>query len=49
MSVIIITHNLFHVFELVDRIVVLKNGRKVGERIKEETTTHEIVTMITGA
>jgi ABC-type sugar transport system ATPase subunit len=49
MSVIIITHNLFHVFELVDRIIVLKNGRKVGERIKEETTTQEIVTMITGA
>jgi ABC-type sugar transport system ATPase subunit len=49
MSVIIITHNLFHVFELVDRIIVLKNGRKVGERIKEEATTEEIVTMITGA
>ncbi len=48
MSIVIITHNLYHVFELVDRIIVLKNGKKVGERIKNETTTNEVVSMITG-
>ena len=48
MSIIIITHNLYHVFELVDRIIVIKNGKKVGERVKNETTINEIVSMITG-
>jgi len=46
MSIIIISHNLYHIFELVDRIFVLKNGEVVGERVKNETTTHEIVSMI---
>jgi ABC-type sugar transport system ATPase subunit len=48
MSVIVISHNINHVFELVDRIVVLRNGEKVGERYKSRTTINEIVSMITG-
>ncbi len=47
-SIIIITHNIAHVFELVDRIIVLRNGRVVGERIKSKTNPNEIVSMITG-
>ncbi|MCD4669767.1 MAG: ATP-binding cassette domain-containing protein [Actinomycetia bacterium] len=47
-SIIIISHNLYHVFELVDRIIVLRNGQVIGEREKDETTRHEIVSMITG-
>ncbi len=47
-SIIVITHNLYHVFDLVDRILVLKNGQIVGEREKDKTTRHEIVSMITG-
>jgi ABC-type sugar transport system ATPase subunit len=47
-SIIIISHNIAHVFELVDRIIVLRNGKKVGERIKKETNTNEIISMITG-
>jgi len=47
-SIIIISHNISHVFELVDRIVVLRNGNKVGERIKSDTNPNEIVSMITG-
>lgn len=47
-SVIIISHNINHVFELVDRIIVLRNGKMVGERIKNETNVNEIVSMITG-
>ena len=47
-SVIVISHNIAHVFELVDRIVVLRNGRKVGERLKKDTNPNEIVSMITG-
>ena len=47
-SIIIISHNIAHVFELVDRIVVLRNGKKIGERQKSSTNTNEIVSMITG-
>lgn len=47
-SIIIISHNISHVFELVDRIVVLKNGIKVGERVKNLTNPNEIISMITG-
>jgi len=47
-SIIIISHNIAHVFELVDRIIVLRSGKKIGERLKEETNMNEIVSMITG-
>lgn len=47
-SIIIISHNIAHVFELVDRIIVLRNGEVVGEKIKNETNPNEIVSMITG-
>ena len=47
-SIIIISHNIMHVLELVDRIIVLRNGSKVGEKLKVETNANEIVSMITG-
>jgi ABC-type sugar transport system ATPase subunit len=47
-SIIVISHNISHVFELVDRIVVLRNGKKIGERLKKDTDPNEIVSMITG-
>lgn len=47
-SIIIISHNIAHVFELVDRIIVLRNGKVVGERQKTDTDTNEIISMITG-
>ena len=48
-SVIIISHNLQHIFNIVDRIMVLRNGEKVGIRNAHETNADEIVSMITGA
>lgn len=47
-SIIIISHNIAHVFELVDRIIVLRNGEVIGERVKSDTNPNEIVSMITG-
>jgi ABC-type sugar transport system ATPase subunit len=47
-SIIVITHNITHIFELVSRIVVLRNGEKVGEKMKDETNPNEIVSMIIG-
>lgn len=48
-SVIVISHNLQHVFDVADRVAVLRHGRKVGERIIKETDGDEVVRMITGA
>ena len=46
-SVIIISHNLEHVFQLADRIAVMKNGRLVGVVETASTTRDAVVRMIT--
>lgn len=48
-SIIVISHNLQHVFYVADRVVVLRHGRNAGERIIKETDGDEVVKMITGA
>lgn len=48
MTIVVVSHNLRHVFELVDRIVVLRNGRKVGELETSKTNMNEVVSYITG-
>jgi ABC-type sugar transport system ATPase subunit len=48
-GVVIVSHNLRHVFSVADRIMVLRRGRRVGERIQTETTPDEIVKLIVGA
>jgi ABC-type sugar transport system ATPase subunit len=48
-AVLIVSHNLLHVFRIADRITVLRGGRIVGTRRKSETSGDEIVKMITGA
>ena len=47
-SVILISHNLDHVFAVADRAVVLRSGTLVGERKIKETTNAEIVHMMMG-
>jgi ABC-type sugar transport system ATPase subunit len=48
-SVVVISHNLEHVFSVANRIVVLRGGHLVGTRRKSEATPEEIVQMIVGA
>ena len=48
-SIIIISHNLEHVFKVADRIIVLRKGKRAAERVIENTTGDEIVKLITGA
>jgi ABC-type sugar transport system ATPase subunit len=48
-AVVVVSHNLQHVFHVADRIVVMRGGRNAGERIKTRTTTEEIVSLIVGA
>jgi D-xylose transport system ATP-binding protein len=48
-SIIIISHNLLHVFSVADRITVLRGGRNIGVRVKAETNSDEIIKLIVGA
>jgi ABC-type sugar transport system ATPase subunit len=48
-AVLVISHNLEHVFGVADRIQVLRQGRCVGIRGRAETTREEVVGLITGA
>ena len=45
-AVLLISHNLNHVFENCDRITVMKTGRLVGSRRTPETTRDEILRLI---
>lgn len=48
-SVILITHNMDHVWRVADRATVLRQGRTAGVRTIKDTTPQEIVSLITGA
>ncbi len=48
-GVVVISHNLADVFEVADRIFVLRLGRKAGDYAVGEATTEQIVGAITGA
>ena len=48
-SCILIAHNIYHVFQVVDRIIVLRRGKKVADDIDPRQTTMESVeSIITG-
>jgi fructose transport system ATP-binding protein len=46
---ILISHNMRQVFDLVDRIVVFRRGRIVANLMKSETDPQDVVSYITGA
>ena len=47
LAVVLVSHNLVDIFEVADRITVLRLGRSVGVYEKEKTTEQEIVRAIT--
>jgi simple sugar transport system ATP-binding protein len=47
-SCILITHNIYHVFQVVDRIVILRRGKKICEVDPKKTTIEEVEKVITG-
>jgi D-xylose transport system ATP-binding protein len=49
LGVLVVSHNLADVFELADRIYVLRLGAKAGDFPIEETTQEQVVAAITGA
>ncbi len=48
-TLLLISHNLQHVFDVSDRITVLRAGRKVGTVRRDQATSDQIVSMITGS
>jgi D-xylose transport system ATP-binding protein len=49
LAVVVISHNLADVFEVVDRVIVLRLGRRVGTFDVKTTTPERVVAAITGA
>lgn len=49
MSVIIISHNMQHVFSIVDRIMVLRRGKLITVQNVHDVTATDIIKYITGA
>ena len=47
-GIIYITHRLRETFEISDRIFVLRDGKKVGTLLPEETTQEEVIKMMVG-
>jgi D-xylose transport system ATP-binding protein len=49
LSVVVISHNLADVFQVADRIVVLRLGQLAGNLVTKGTTREQVVARITGA
>ncbi len=48
-SVIVISHQMREVFSVASRLIVMRRGKKVAERITKKTTHEEIVGLIVGS
>jgi simple sugar transport system ATP-binding protein len=48
-GIIIISHQMYDVFEVADRLAVMRRGVLVGERIVKETDPDEVVGLIVGS
>lgn len=46
MSVIFITHNIRHVYEVADRFTIIERGHKLGDFLKSEVSENEVADMI---
>jgi ABC-type sugar transport system ATPase subunit len=49
LAIVVVSHNLEHVFAIADRIVVLRAGRVAGTRDKHSSSHSDIVGLIMGA
>jgi len=47
-SIIFISHKLYEVLEIADRITVIRNGRVVGTRLPKETNEDELAELMVG-
>lgn len=49
LTIVMVTHNLEHLWQVCNRVVVMRRGRKVADMASRETTMEEVVAYITGA
>ncbi len=49
LGIIIISHQLHDVFAVTDRLIVMRRGEKIAERITKKTNPDEVVGLIVGA
>jgi simple sugar transport system ATP-binding protein len=49
LGIILISHQMYDVFAVADRLAVMRRGVKVGERLVKETTPDEVVGLIVGS
>jgi len=47
-SIIYISHTMSEIFDIVDKIVVLRNGKKVRDCLKEELDVKELISLMIG-
>ncbi len=47
-GMVYVSHRLDEVFEIADRMVILRDGRVVGERMVSQTNTEEVILLIVG-
>lgn len=47
-SIVFISHKLKEVMEIADRVVVLRSGRNVGERLTKDTDVRELANLMVG-
>lgn len=49
LTMVLVTHNIDHLWRVCDRILVMRRGRLVADLLKSEVTPAEVVAHITGA
>ena len=49
LSVVIVTHNLFHAYQVADRFVILSHGRKVEDTLRGSTSAEDLTRIVVGA
>jgi len=49
MSLVLVTHNIFHAYKVADRFAVLRHGKKIADVKKEDTTIDDLTELIVGS
>jgi len=49
LSVIFITHNVYHVYSVADRFTILAHGRRIGDFTRDQVSAEDISELIVGA
>ena len=48
LSVVIVTHNLYHAYQVADRFVILSHGEKIEDTLRADTNAEELTRVIVG-